>query len=73
MIRNARRIRQLVQDKIPGADICDDHGSGSGRFAENHRKAHNVLCDLAKHLLAMKDGEGRLSKDAKKHYLQVSK
>jgi len=71
VIQNARKIRQLVQDKIPGADICDGDNSG-GRFAENHRKAHNVLCDLAKHLLAMKDGEGRLSTDAKKHYLQVS-
>ena len=68
-IQNARKIRQFVQEKIPGADICD---SGNSSGAESVRKAHNVLCDLAKHLLAMKDSEEKLSKDAKKHYLQVS-
>lgn len=71
VLQNARRIRQLVQEKIPVTDLCDN-SNGSGRFAESQRKAHNVLCDLAKHLLAMKDSEGRLSRDAKTRYLQVS-
>ena len=51
VLQNARRIRQQVQEKIPGTDLCESENNTSGSFAENHRKAHNVLCDLAKHLL----------------------
>lgn len=51
VLQNARRIRQQVQEKIPGTDLCESENNSSGNFAENHRKAHNVLCDLAKHLL----------------------
>ena len=71
VLQNAKMIRQQVQEKVPGTDLCDNDDR-IGTFAETHRKAHNVLCDLAKHLLALKDCEGRLSKDAKKQYLQVS-
>ena len=51
VLQNARRIRQQVQEKIPGTDLCEGENNTSGSFAENHRKAHNLLCDLAKHLL----------------------
>ncbi|KAL7542609.1 hypothetical protein ACHAWF_007211, partial [Thalassiosira exigua] len=75
-VRDARRIRQEVKRMMPGENLCrGERGSDRGdeeNFARNRRQAHNVLCDVAKHLAAMKEGEGRLSKEAKKNYLQVS-
>lgn len=72
-LENARKIRLEVQQKIPGSDLCEQrHGkSTSENFAENRRNAHNILCDLAKQLMALKEGEGRLSKEAKRNFLQV--
>ena len=70
-VRNARRIRQEVKRLMPGEDVCyNENCQHNDNFAENKRKAHNILCDIAKHLAAMKEGEGRLSKEAKKNYLQ---
>lgn len=71
VVRNARRIQKEVKRMMPGEDLCYNEFSNEN-FAENRRKAHNILCDIAKHLGAMKEGEGRLTKGAKKHYLQVS-
>lgn len=72
-VQNARRIRHEATQKMPGEDICyNEKSQQSENYAENRRKAHNILCDIAKHLAAMKEGEGRLSKEAKKNYLQVS-
>ena len=70
-VNNARRIREEVKRKMPGEDVCySEHSQQNENFAENRRNAHNILCDIAKHLAAMKEGEGRLSKEAKKNYLQ---
>jgi DNA mismatch repair ATPase MutS len=73
VVENARRIRQLVQEKVPGADLCEHENNDSinPNFAENRRNAHNILCDLAKHLTALKESEGRLNNDAKRTFLQV--
>ena len=72
-VQNARRIRHEAKQKMPGEDICyHEKSQQSENYAEYRRKAHNILCDIAKHLAAMKEGEGRLSKEAKKNYLQVS-
>lgn len=70
-VKNARRIREEVKQKMPGEDFCYNDNSYEN-FAANRRNAHNILCDIAKHIAAMKEGEGRLSKDAKRNYLQVS-
>ena len=70
-VKNARRIREEVKRKMPGEDVCySEHSQQNENFAENRRNAHNILCDISKHLAAMKEGEGRLSKEAKKNYLQ---
>ncbi|KAL9191169.1 hypothetical protein ACHAXT_000875 [Thalassiosira profunda] len=70
-VRNARRIRAEVKRNMPGEEVCSADPRGeSQNFAESRRKAHNVLCDVAKHLAAMKEGEGRLSKEAKRNYLE---
>lgn len=71
VVRNARRIQKKVKRLMPGEEICYNE-LNSDNFAENRRKAHNILCDIAKHLAAMKEGEGRLTNEAKKHFLQVS-
>ena len=71
VVRNARRIQKEVKRMMPGEDLCYNELSNKN-VAENRRKAQNILCDIAKHLAAMKEGEGRLTKDAKKQYLQVS-
>ena len=72
-VQNARKIRQEVKRQMPEEDLCyNENSKHNESFAENHRNAHNVLCDIAKHLAAMKEGEGRLSIEAKKNYLQVS-
>jgi len=70
-VKNARRIREEVKQKIPGDELCYNDNSNAN-FSANRRNAHNILCDIAKHLAAMKEGEGRLSRDAKRNYLQVS-
>ena len=70
-VENARKIREEVKQKIPEEDLCYNDNSNEN-FAANRRNAHNILCDIAKHLAAMKEGEGRLSRDAKRNYLQVS-
>ena len=71
-VKNARKIRQEVKLKMPGEDLCySETSKHDEKIADNRRKAHNVLCDIAKHLAAMKEGEGRLSKEAKRNYLQV--
>ena len=58
---------------MPGEDVChSENVEHDGKFADNRRRAHNLLCDIAKHLAAMKEGDGRLSKEAKRKYLQVS-
>lgn len=72
VIKNARNVRQEVQRRMPGADLCQQrHACVDGNFAENRRNAHNILCDLAKHLTAMREGEGRLSRESKRAYLQA--
>ena len=72
-VKNARRIRQEVKRKMPGEDLCyNENSQHNENFAENRKNAHNILCDIAKHLAAMKEGDGRLSKEAKRNYLQVS-
>jgi DNA mismatch repair ATPase MutS len=70
-VKDARRIREEVKRLMPGEDVCHN-ASSNENFAANRRNAHNILCDIAKHLAAMKEGEGRLSNDAKRNYLQVS-
>lgn len=70
-VNDARKIRQEVKRKMPGEDVCDTSKQQNEKFAYNRRKAHNVLCDIAKQLAAMKEGEGRLTKEAKRNYLQV--
>ncbi|KAL7469012.1 hypothetical protein ACHAXS_010571 [Conticribra weissflogii] len=73
VVKIARNVRQEVQKRMPGADICQQrHASLDSNFAENRRRAHNILCDLAKHLTAMREGEGRLSRESKRAYLQAS-
>jgi hypothetical protein len=49
----------------------DDNTSLDPSFAEHRRNAQNILCDLSKHLMAMKESEGRLNNDAKPVFLQV--
>jgi DNA mismatch repair ATPase MutS len=73
VVKNAREIRRQVQEKMPGADLCehDDNTSLDPSFAEHRRNAQNILCDLSKHLMAMKESEGRLNNDAKRVFLQV--
>lgn len=70
-VKDARRIREEVKRLMPGEDVCHN-ASSTANFAANRRNAHNILCDIAKHLAAMKEGKGRLSNDAKRNYLQVS-
>ena len=71
-IENARRIRRQVQEKMPGGDLCQhSNDSFDPNFAEHQRKAQLILGDLSKHLTALKESEGRLSKDAKRVFLQV--
>ena len=71
-VENARTIRLEVQRKMPTADLCQSHHScHNENFAENQRGAHRILSEVAKHLTAIKESEGRLRKDAKRNYLQV--
>jgi DNA mismatch repair ATPase MutS len=70
-VTNAKRIREEVKQMLPGEDLCYNDPSNKD-FAANRRNARVILCDIAKHLAAMKEGEGRLSRDAKRNYLQVS-
>lgn len=74
VVENARKIRRMVQEMMPGASLCENINSDSlnQHNAENRRTAHDILCDLAKHLAALKETEGRLSNDAKRVFLQVS-
>eukprot|EP00804_Cyclotella_cryptica_P011454 CCRYP_016393-RB/>CCRYP_016393-RB protein AED:0.23 eAED:0.23 QI:109/1/1/1/0.6/0.5/6/1021/1134 len=74
VIQNARKIRRVVQQKMPGGDLCENTNSDSlnQNNAENRPNAHDILCDLAKHLTALKETDGRLSNDAKRVFLQVS-
>lgn len=74
VVKNARKIREEVRRRMPGEDLCYNENSKqrNENVADNRRKSHNILADIAKHLAAMKEGEGRLSKEAKRNYLQVS-
>ena len=50
-VRNARKIRHEVKQKMPGEDVCyNESRQHNGKFVEKRRRAHNVLCDIAKHL-----------------------
>ena len=71
-VRNARLIRQVVKERMPGEDLCYSEQSKQqvDEIANTRRKAHGILCDIGKHLAALKDSDGRLSKESKKRYLQ---
>ncbi|EJK74525.1 hypothetical protein THAOC_03787 [Thalassiosira oceanica] len=71
-VRNARLIRQVVKERMPGEDLCYSERSKQqmDENANTRRKAHNILCEIGKHLAALKDSDGRLSKESKKSYLQ---
>ena len=72
-LKNAGKIRQEVKRKMPGEEVCYNTNSKHiENFADNRRKGHNILCDVAKNLAAMKEAEGKLSREAKRNYLQVS-
>ena len=66
-------IRETVEGKLPDGALCEHSKSDSSLdMVEVKRKAESVLSDLAKHLVALKDSEGRLNEEAKRSYLQVS-
>ena len=71
-VRNARLIRQVVKERMPGEDLCYSERSKRqvDDMANTRRKAHNILCEIGKHLAALKDGDGRLSKESKRVYLK---
>ena len=57
---------------IPDGNVCQpESGVSDIDMAGVRRKAETILSDLAKHLVALKESEGRLSVDAKRLYLQV--
>lgn len=72
VVDNARKVRREVQEKMPGADLCEhDDDNLDPNFAEHRRNAQKILCDISKHLTALKESDGRLSSDAKRIFLQV--
>ncbi len=71
----ARKIRSDVESKLPDVVLCQKQGTSEltniDTVAVRH-KAELILNDLAKHLVALKASEGRLSGQARRSYLQVS-
>jgi hypothetical protein len=68
----ARLLRTHVQKKLPDSGaLCRHHPSGNMKTAEVRKKAENALQEISKHLVALKDSEGRLTNGAKRKYLQV--
>ena len=46
-------------------DVCHRKNvEHDGKLADDRRRAHDVLCDIAKYLATTKDVNGRLSKEA---------
>jgi DNA mismatch repair ATPase MutS len=74
VVINARRIRRQVQEKMPGADLCEHYDNNDTRrpnFVEDRRNAQKLLCVLSENLTALKESEGKLNNDAKRVFLQV--
>ena len=68
----ARNIRKDVESKLPNGALCQHQQSSNANMMAIRQKAESLLSNIVKHLVALKEGDGRLSDEAKRSYLQVS-
>uniref|UniRef100_A0A7S1FXA2 Uncharacterized protein n=1 Tax=Corethron hystrix TaxID=216773 RepID=A0A7S1FXA2_9STRA len=66
VVQMARDLREEVDIKLPDGQICR---APDIRQLGKRAKAESILINIAKSLVALKQGEGKLSADARRNYL----
>lgn len=66
VVRMARNIRKDVESKLPNGALCQQQRSSNANMMAIRQKAETLLSNIVKHLVALKEGDGRLSDEAKR-------
>ena len=68
VVGDARSLRVEVEKRLPDGALCQRNSGPNVELLEVRVKAEGILTDIAKYLVALK--EGRLSREAQLSYLQ---
>jgi DNA mismatch repair ATPase MutS len=70
VVRHAKKMHSYIEKNLPESSLCKKNKGPNTDLLELQVRAERILTDIAKHLIAMKESQCRLTKEAKRSYLQ---
>lgn len=70
VVRDARTLHSFVEKNLPESSLCTRTSGPIMDLLELRVRSEQILSDIAKHLVAMKESQSRLGKEARRSYLQ---
>jgi len=70
VVRDARTLHSFVEKNLPESSLCTRTSGPIIDLLELRVRSEQILADIAKHLVAMKESQSRLGKEARRSYLQ---
>lgn len=70
VVRHAKKMHSYIEKNLPESSLCKKTEGPNTDLLELQVRAERILTDIAKHLIAMKESQCRLTKEAKRSYLQ---